>query len=41
MMTLKFLLNIQMISKMFIKTLKNAILEKKRKVLIAFDEYDC
>ena len=26
---------------MFIKTLKNAILEKKRKVLIAFDGYDC
>ena len=38
MMTLKLLLNIQMICKMFKKILKNKILEKKRKIIIVFDD---
>ena len=38
MMTRKFLLNIQMICKMFKKLLKNTILEKTHKVLIVFDD---
>ena len=38
MMILKYLLNIQMISKMFIQNIEDDNLGKKRKVLIVFDD---
>ena len=37
-MTLKLSLNTQVICKVFIKILKNTIQEKKRKLLIIFDD---
>ena len=37
-MILKPSLNIQIISKMFIKILKNTFSEKKHKILIVFDD---
>ena len=38
MMILKYLLNIQIISKMFIQNIEDDNLGKKRKVLIVFDD---